>query len=102
MTWGKFAEIPNWNLHILRPAPGPKLAPWDAPEDVPEPVCYLRRKGATGCTAITHFNDDGLTIISRYPYREKPYNLVVTWGDLKDWEYSTDRVTWKPCTKEVK
>jgi hypothetical protein len=76
-----------------RPKPQPVSRPWGKPEDVPGPVCWLRPKGGGNMLyLITHLSGDGTLghTLGR-----------IVWSEMVDlYEYSTDRVTWKPCTVE--
>lgn len=85
-----------YKTRTLRPLPTkPKLVPWDAPQDVPGPVCWIRRK--SNPSTIRLIVGISLCDICDSQQGEE------TWASLAELcEHSTDRVTWKPCTKEVK
>ena len=75
-----------------RPKPQPVSRPWSKPEDVPL-NCWLRSPKYAAIHLVTQLSNDGTWghTLGR-----------VLWSELnKDkYEYSTDRVTWKPCTVE--
>jgi hypothetical protein len=74
-----------------RPKPQPVSRPWSKSEDVPL-NCWLRPKGGGNMYLITHLSGDGTWghTLGR-----------IVWSEMVDrYEYSTDRVTWKPCTVE--
>lgn len=103
-TWQKVRGLANQsvdsvntvNLRTRRPLPSaPKVVAWDCPEDVPGPVCWLRKKQGTPKSygkSVVHVIDHGVFLYDQY----------VGWGSVEDYEHSTDRVTWRPCNKEVK
>lgn len=85
----------DWSGNF-RIKPEPKTRPWSKPEDVPGPVCYLRSIGfdggwtmITGARKSTPEHLSGITIEG---------GINMRWDDLSDYEHSTDRAQWKPCT----
>lgn len=72
--------------------PEPKSVPWDSPEDVPMPVCWVREREDEVCGLIVHMDRDGVDVGNDTYYR---------FSSLTDLEHSTDGKTWKPCTKEI-
>ena len=85
-------ECPNWHSEaaIFRPKPQPVSRPWSKPEDVPL-NCWLRPHGRGIMYLITHLSEEGTWghTLGR-----------ILWSDMPRFEYSTDRVNWKPCTVE--
>jgi hypothetical protein len=73
-----------------RPRPQPVARPWSKPEDVPL-NCWLRICGTELFYLVTYLSQDwiGGSTLGR-----------IAWDNLHGYEYSTDRVTWKPCTVE--
>ena len=73
-----------------RPKPQPASRPWNTPEDVPM-HCWLRSKTIGNMHLVTSLADEGTWghVLGR-----------LLWRDLHGYEYSTDRVTWHPCTVE--
>lgn len=69
----------------------PKTRPWSKPEDVPGPACWLRLKDQRmgECMVIAIRLERVVILDLNY----EP--AVYTWAELN--EYSTDRLTWKPC-----
>lgn len=87
----------SWNCAEIeyRPKPEPKVRQWSKPEDVPGPVCWLRAKiqpeilMLVSCIWANGIGlNDGKAVFQK------------TWDRLFDgeWEHSTDRKTWHPCT----
>jgi len=80
----------NCDQFAYRPKPQPVSRPWSKPEDVPL-HCWLK------CAATLN-QEWFVTGIMNYGVwsagRAQP------WNDLRDYQYSTDRVTWKPCLVE--
>lgn len=90
-----------------RPLPtepkAPTMASWDSPEDVPGPVCWIGEPPITSGEETTGsmvlaIDAEGFNIINSL--NELSH---YTWADIASQKmvYSTDRKTWKPCTKEV-
>lgn len=77
--------------------PKPKrTVPWDKPEDVPGPVCYLRHYSwpQGECQIVNAYSVFGLQHCGR--------TGNIDWYSLfAQFTHSTDRKTWLPCTKEV-
>lgn len=76
----------------LRRKPNPAAVPWDCKEDVPL-NCWLRWKPEHDCSKemlIHMISDDGIFVAT---------DDVTGWRDLGEFEYSTDRKTWRACTK---
>lgn len=76
----------------FRIKPVPKQIPWTA-DDVP-PVCWLRHGALDFNThhMVVRTGQEGIILVNVGPIR---------WATLAShWHYSTDRKTWKPCTKE--
>jgi hypothetical protein len=73
-----------------RPKPQPVSRPWSKSEDVPL-NCWLRSPKYGNMHLVTHLSNQGTWgyTIGR-----------LDWHELGEYEYSTDRVTWKPCTVE--
>lgn len=63
--------------------------PWDSPDDVPGPVCWLR--GGTGDHMIIAVTAEGV----------RTRDFKCSWKDIQiqPFQCSTDRKTWRPCTK---
>ena len=93
-----FAVNWRWDNIIAYRVVEPARVPWSCPEDVPGPVCWIR--ASLGFPRlVTAITDKGICV-SCVNGRDNP--------DFFDWqqcsevfEYSTDRKTWHPCTKEV-
>ena len=88
------AHDPTWQQHLYRPKPEPKTRPWQSPEDVPGPICWLR----FGCDdpefLIVAIDEVGMSILCY-----EPNGQDVAWSEIElGAEYSTDRKTWHPCT----
>ena len=81
--------------NVFRPAPEPKTRPWQKPEDVPGPVCWIRfNNSKLGEQMIIGFRHTGFICID-----ESWESCVFLFSEAK--EYSTDRKTWHPCTVAV-
>lgn len=79
-----------------RPLPSaPKLRAWNKQDDVPGPVCWIRRKSDRhNCVAMVVFMDDG----GIHAGNESSICYInITWHEVSACEYSTDRKTWHPC-----
>jgi len=73
-----------------RPKPQTVSRPWSKPEDVPA-YCWLRNPRYANMHLVTQLVNEGTC--------GHTLGLKV-WSELNEYEYSTDRVTWKPCTVE--
>ncbi len=82
--------MPDLTNLPFRPKPQPVSRPWSKPEDVPL-NCWLRSPKYGNMHLVTHLSNQGTWgyTIGR-----------LDWHELGEYEYSTDRVTWKPCTVE--
>lgn len=103
-TWDNSGWVGSLNSETYRtknPLPSKsKLIPWEA-KDVP-PICFVRSR------TNSHKNMSAL-VIGTDPegceFLRDTRRLVelVEWRELfNHWEYSTDRITWKHCSKESK
>jgi len=96
-------ECPNWHSEaaIFRPKPQPVARPWSKPEDVPL-VCWFRMGKGEPERLVTMVASDGIRIAgvscdsAFFRWQELAEGRELAFGC----EYSTDRVTWKPCTVE--
>lgn len=80
------------HTHEYRPKPEPVSRPWSKPEDVPGPICWMRKKNGWACMVVEvecNFVSIGGGGIAA---------CKVTWDEMKYCEHSTDRKTWLPCT----
>lgn len=79
-----------------RPKPEPKVRPWSKPEDVPGPVCWVRFTGGRGPALVVEICRTGFYAGA---YIGSAKGSFWNWVEINsEVEYSTDRVTWKPCT----
>jgi hypothetical protein len=85
-------ECPNWHSEaaIFRPKPQPTLRPWSKPEDVPL-NCWLKAHS---------FNNQDWFVNGVMESGVYSAGGSKTWNELHQYQYSTDRKTWKPCTVE--
>ena len=93
-------DYPNWHSKaaIFRPKPQPVSRPWSNPEDVPGPVCWIRRIDERNKERmIVYVDSSGVDSLGVGVSQMK---CVMFGGEFLKWEYSTDRKTWKPCTVE--
>ncbi len=99
------SETPNWlntedltEIHTIwhRPKPQPSSRPWSKPEDVPGPVCWIRSEKGKSERLVTMVAGDGIRMFSLLGNDHAFFG----WNYIAPYEYSTDRVTWKPCTVE--
>lgn len=82
-----------------RPKPEPATVPWDCADDVPGPVCWIQQKGNRNAPRmmIQLVATNGVGFGDRITVHWK------YWHELcAEFEYSLDRKTWHPCTKEAK
>lgn len=85
------------HLRTRRPAPA---AFWDCAEDVPGPVCFLRRNRPEkegSWSMIISAGSEGVQIAC-----DQGTNKILTWAELHDYVSSPDRRNWRPCLKEGK
>lgn len=74
--------------------PTPRTVPWDCPEDVP-PVCWLRSiNGNFGHYLVTFVDYGGV-------FAGQAKDVFLFGSKFATLEYSTDRKTWHPCTKQI-
>jgi hypothetical protein len=95
----KWCEAPQdsvtgllWNCDqfAYRPKPQPVSRPWSKPEDVPL-HCWLRSAPLSDQSWLVN------GVLNAGVYSA---GGMKNWNELRDYEYSTDRKTWKPCTVE--
>lgn len=93
------ATTPRWvdcqdigHIHDIchRPKPQPVSRPWSTPEDVPL-HCWLRSAPLSDQSWLVN------GVLNAGVYSA---GGMKNWNELRDYEYSTDRKTWKPCTVE--
>lgn len=79
---------------LVRPKPEPKVRDWNCPADVPVD-CWLRLKsGNTGWESrVIMVNHGRVTIVGGHA----DTLTALAYDDLRNYEHSTDRKTWKPC-----
>lgn len=95
----------NWNIGEglngievmpFRPKPDPKTRQWNCPEDVPGPVCWIRPKvNYHNLSALVVFMDGAGMHAGN---RDSACYINVLWENSSEYEHSTDRKTWNPCT----
>jgi hypothetical protein len=73
----------------------PKLTSrnWDKPDDVPGPICWMRKPSAPDEMGLINWMDRGGMSVGD----TDATGTVVAWRETSQYEYSTDRKTWKPC-----
>lgn len=84
---------------LYRPKLAPAVVPWSMPSHVPGPVCWLREPDIPDeQSMVVGIGPCGVDYIDCNRDTETD-----TWEELRKAgvEYSTDRITWKPCTVEV-
>jgi len=94
-------EIDTTNF-LYRLKHEPQFVPWDCPADVPGPVCWLGTDDQNdplwkNCgSMVIGIDPEGVITLNSNDFLQK-----ITWEYLKCEKgiYSTDRITWKPCTK---
>lgn len=101
--WEDYGYEPrDWHIHQYRPKATqpepPKVQYWSKPDDVPGPVCWIRQKHSPALQmmiiAVWEFG---------IGFRDSvPRSLSIEFSQLGDYEHSTDRITWKPCTGPAK
>ena len=95
---GKWLDIngqPAWSMwdrYEWRPAPEPVSRPWSKPEDVPGPVCWIRRQKGNVEMLIVAIHEEGMML------NDAGGRVPKEWSDISEHEHSTDRRTWLPCT----
>ncbi len=77
--------------YLYRVKPTPKRVPLEA-KDIP-PVCWIKQVGDYSPELVVKVSDYSLSCGNNHTWN---YSAMV---DLA--EYSTDRVNWKPCSKEA-
>lgn len=84
-------DVVHWCSHDYRLYREPISRPWSKPSDVPGPVCWVRGKAWDGYLFLV------TVILTRGIYAG---SMDLSWGMLTSIgvEYSTDTVTWQPCT----
>ena len=80
----------NCDQFAYRPKPQPVSRPWSKPEDVPL-HCWLNAPGVNNQAWLVN----GVMESGVYSA-----GGLKSWSELHQFQYSTDRVTWKPCTVE--
>jgi len=92
-TWQDYLHthmMPDLTNRPFRPKPQPFARPWSKPEDVPL-NCWLRSPKSGSMHLVTQLSNDGTwghTLGRKF------------WSELNEYEYSTDRINWKPCAVE--
>lgn len=86
-------QNPVWNMpdYFYRPKPEPVSRQWSKPEDVPGPVCWLRYVGDNE----NHWLVIG---IGKLDGIQASLTADISWEDVGEYEYSTDRKVWNTCT----
>jgi hypothetical protein len=93
--WQDTEDIKDIESIWHRPKPQPVSRPWSKPEDVPL-VCWIRVGKGEPERLVTMVASDGIRIAGF-----SCDSAFFRWREfVADLEYSTDRVTWKPCTVE--
>lgn len=94
-TWCDWDSLEmELNAFRYRPKPAPKTRPWNCPDDVPGPVCWIRPCGEPhNVYLIVDVGGPELRYGQEY---QTPYPI-----DGK-FEHSTDRKTWLPCVVTIK
>lgn len=91
----KLSSDTSWNLFVYnyRVKPEPKRVPLEA-KDIP-PVCWIRDPNGFADTNRLVITVAPAGIVAADDYRISYTTL------MNRYEYSTDRVNWKPCWKEA-
>lgn len=85
------AAFPLWfSGDTYRPKPEPVQRPWASPDDVFGAVCWIHLKIASKCA--------GKLVVHVIPTGVFTYDSYIDFASMEDYEYSTDRKTWRPCT----
>lgn len=84
---------PDWGSWEYRPKPEPVSRPWSKPDDVPGPVCWIRRDHWE--RLIIMVNPSRITFVGGVASKLEDIN----WDEIQrdGCEYSTDRKTWHKC-----
>ena len=88
--WADTEELTHIHDIWHRPKPQPSARPWSKPEDVPL-HCWLNAPGVNNQAWLVN----GVMESGVYSA-----GGLKSWSELHQFQYSTDRVTWKPCTVE--
>lgn len=91
--WVSCTTVNSWHPH--RPKPEPVTVPWSMPEHVPL-NCWIQ-PGDGSENMVVSVAPNGI----KYAYMEGDGTCVIVfkrWDELQRHGYSTDRLTWKPCT----
>jgi len=84
---------PIWDFenNQYRPKKEPVERQWSKPEDVPEPVCWIRlQTNPTAEMMVTAVCAMGV----------HAGGVLLEWAKLEDFEFATHRSGWKPCVVE--
>lgn len=89
---------PLWNFTEFdyRPKPEPKTRPWSKPSDVPL-SCWVRRKHTAWECLVVMVNHGRIAFIDG----QATTIIAHEYEKLSEFDYSTDRINWNPCTCEV-
>lgn len=90
---GKGITTFDMGLFRYRPKPEPKTLPWSKPEHVPL-NCWMRPPSQDNQRMVTAIKDDGMFIDS---VCNGGGSVFFKWSELREFTYSTDRITWQPC-----
>lgn len=82
--------MPDFANRPFRAKPQTVSRPWSTPEDVPL-HCWLRSAPLSDQSWLVN------GVLNAGVYSA---GGMKNWNELRDYEYSTDRKTWKPCTVE--
>lgn len=85
---------PSWSFTTgtYRPKPAPKTRDWNCAADVPL-NCWLREINGHAQLLVVGVSRSGFSISAKGVYDWSEFTRTA-------FEYSTDRVTWKPCLVE--
>ena len=88
------ASAPSWNFHYdeYRRKPKPKIVPWTFEDMAQHGNSWFRFKNSYGAFRITVIEEVRVYFGNQY---FPDYSSL-----LKEWEYSIDLKTWKPCGKQ--
>lgn len=83
---------PNFVFDTIqyRRKPEPKTRPWSMPGDVPAPICWMKHETRNAMAFVTSIDECGIRTVFCHS----------SWSEIaaEKWSYSTDRLTWQPCT----